>query len=76
MASRKTAKWFVPLIALFTGMRLNEICSLEPQDIIEVDGILCFSVNEGNDKHLKTDASRCLIPIHQSLISRNYLFSA
>ncbi|GGZ30463.1 hypothetical protein GCM10011273_15930 [Asticcacaulis endophyticus] len=54
-------------------MRLNEICSLEPQDIIEVDGIPCFSVNEGNDKHLKTDASRRLIPIHQSLLKMGIL---
>ena len=73
MANRMTAKWFVPLIALFTGMRLNEICSLEPQDIVEVDGVPCFTVSDGADKHLKTEASRRLIPIHQALLKMGLL---
>lgn len=48
----------ITLIALYTGMRLNEICSLQVEDC--TDGI--FSVREG-----KTEAALREIPIHSAL---------
>ncbi len=38
----KNARFWVPLIALHSGMRLNEICQLDVTDIRDIDGILCF----------------------------------
>lgn len=62
-------RFYIMLIALVTGMRLEEICQLDCTDIINVDGIQCIDINEGGDKKLKTPGSRRLIPIHSTLIN-------
>lgn len=61
-------RYFVPLIAMFSGMRLNEICQLYVDDIKLVDGFMCFDVNDDGDKRLKNKASRRLIPVHPKLV--------
>lgn len=38
--------FFIPLISLFSGMRLEEICQLYVDDIREVEGVLCFDIND------------------------------
>ena len=66
----KRARYWIPLIALFSGMRQNEICQLHTADAREVEGVLCFVVcaDSGDDKHLKTVASQRLVPVHPILI--------
>ncbi|MFK4002542.1 DUF6538 domain-containing protein [Qipengyuania sp. NPDC077563] len=41
----RNARFWVPLIALHTGMRLNEICQLDTADIREVEGKHCIAVS-------------------------------
>lgn len=53
----------VTLIGMYSGMRLNEICSLCSSNIKEIEGVLCFEVTEGKSK----SAAR-IIPVH-SLIT-------
>lgn len=53
----------VTLIGMYSGMRLNEICSLRAANIQEIDGVLCFEVTEG-----KTKSATRIIPVH-SLIT-------
>ncbi len=38
------SNFYVPLIALFSGLRQNEICQQTVDDIVELDGIYCFVV--------------------------------
>ncbi|WP_184092256.1 tyrosine-type recombinase/integrase, partial [Sphingomonas xinjiangensis] len=69
----RNARFWVPLIGLHTGMRLNEICQLDVADVRLVDGIRCLAITENSvagstDKNLKTGASERLIPIHRNLI--------
>ncbi|MBU1000951.1 MAG: site-specific integrase [Proteobacteria bacterium] len=67
-------KFWVPLIGLHQGMRLNEICQLHLVDIRTVDGFWCFDINDGTeDKRLKTSSSRRVIPIHPVLIEMGLL---
>ncbi|MHA1540479.1 MAG: tyrosine-type recombinase/integrase [Alphaproteobacteria bacterium] len=69
-------RFWVPLIALYTGARLNEICQLEICDIIKVDGIYCFDmVDEEVDirKSLKTVKAKRRIPIHKKLIEIGFI---
>ncbi len=49
------ARFWVPLIALYSGMRVEEICQLYIADIVQIDNIWCFSVNENteNKEHFK-----------------------
>lgn len=53
----------VTLIGMYSGMRLNEICSLRVENIREIEGVLCFEVTEG-----KTKSAARIIPCH-SLIT-------
>lgn len=43
----RRGRFWVPLIALFSGMRMNEICQLHVADIHRLDGVDCFFVTEG-----------------------------
>tara|TARA_B100000378_G_C18020280_1_gene403935 strand:- start:34 stop:1266 length:1233 start_codon:yes stop_codon:yes gene_type:complete len=69
-AKPRRARFWIPLIALWSGMRQNEICQLHTADVRKVEGILCFVVGRGEagDKHLKTVASERLVPLHPELI--------
>jgi integrase len=74
----RNARFWVPLISLHTGMRLNEICQLDVTDVREVEGVHCIFVSErsldgADDKKLKTAASERLIPIHPALIACGFL---
>ena len=71
-----------PMIGLYTGARISEICRLHVSDIIEQHGIWCFSFqgvpgeedqDEGNRAAPKTEASRRVIPIAQPLLDAGFL---
>ena len=65
---KSPAHHWLPLIALFTGARLNEICQLYQSDIREDGGIWYFDFNEElDDKSAKTDAAIRYVPIHPEL---------
>ena len=69
-----TAKFWVPLIALYSGARLGEVLQLYVSDICEEDGIFYFDINEdGEDKRLKTRTSERKVPIHQILVGYGFL---
>jgi integrase len=64
-------KYWVPLLGLYTGMRLEEVCQLHVADIITLDNIACININdEYGDKKLKTPAAKRIIPIHSILVER------
>jgi integrase len=74
----RNARFWVPLIGLHTGMRLNEICQLDVADIREIEGIRCFVVTDRSDdgrtdKQLKTTSSERIIPLHRNLIGCGFL---
>lgn len=52
---------------------MNEICQLYVDDIIEIDGIMCFDINGDKDKRLKNIASKRMIPIHPKLIEMGFM---
>lgn len=67
-------RYFVPWIGLFSGLRLDEICSLYKEDVREIEGIWCFDVNENRpDKKLKTSSSKRIVPLHPQLIELGFL---
>ena len=61
-------RFYIPLIALFTGMRLNEIASLTKNDIVleEVNKIYYFDLI---DIDVKNETSKRIIPIHKFLLN-------
>lgn len=72
------AYYWVPLISLYTGMRLEEICQLHTEDIYQDGDIWTINISENSsdglqDKGLKTKNATRLIPIHQDLIELGLL---
>jgi integrase len=73
--------YWLPLIGLHTGMRINEIAPLALADIVSHNGIACFHVTDdrGDEtydrraKRVKTDAGRRIVPVHDALISLGLL---
>lgn len=65
---KEPERYWIPLIGLYSGMRLNEICQLHVTDIIKVDGLWCFSINDEHEKRLKNVASERVIPMHPVLL--------
>ena len=75
------SRYWVPLISCFSGMRVGEICSLYLDNIREIKGNhrkkrWCFDIlEEPNrpDKRLKTQSSRRIVPIHDTLIELGFI---
>lgn len=67
------AKFWAPVISLFSGARLEEICQLYLNDIREVNGIMCFDINAEDDKDTKTEAGKRIVPVHPFLIELGLL---
>jgi integrase len=71
----RDGKFWIPLVALFTGMRLGEIVQLLVSDIKDQDGVAYFDlkIGEGENKSLKTASSTRKVPIHEELIRIGFL---
>ncbi len=67
-------QYWLPLLARFSGARLNELCQLYVTDIQEIDDIWCIHINDNQeDKRLKNVGSRRFVPIHSALIELGFL---
>lgn len=66
---------WIPMIALTTGARLEEIAQLRIDDIIADPelGPLMRITDEDEDQGLKTDGSRRTIPLHPAFIETRFL---
>ncbi len=69
MNAWKPHKYWIPLIALFSGLRQAEICQLYPDDIINVNGIPCFDIKASVERkaRLKNKNAKRTIPVHPIL---------
>lgn len=69
----KDSVYWIPLIALYTGARLNEIYQLRKSDIIEIGGVYVFNINDDDGKLIKNENSKRIIPIHPVLLDLGIL---
>lgn len=70
----KDSLYWVPLIALYSGMRMNEICQLHLEDIKQEQGLFLFSINANEpDKKLKNHSSERNVPIHPEILAKGFL---
>lgn len=72
------AKFWVPLLGLYSGARLNELCQADVADIQTIDGVHCLiisaeSANGKTDKSLKNSSSTRVIPIHPVLLDLGFM---
>jgi integrase len=77
------ASYWLPLLAMYTGCRMEEIGQLSPMDIKhehyrdshdkEQSVSVIYVTDDGENQGLKNYASRRRIPIHSELVNRGFL---
>ena len=67
-------RYWIPLIAMFSGMRMGEVCQLQKEDINEVNGVWSMEISyKHGKKNIKTKSSERTVPIHRHLITLGLL---
>jgi integrase len=67
-------RYWIPLIALLSGMRQSEIAQLLCSDIMKKDDIHYFNINETEEgQRTKNESSRRIVPIHPTLVELGLL---
>ena len=70
----RRGRFWVPLLGLWAGMRLNEACQLRAADVAEIDGVPMLYVRASADgQRLKTSAAERRIPVHPELVRLGFL---
>lgn len=77
----RSYQYWVPLLGLFTGARLNEISQLQLDDVRQDDAGLWYiditassDDDEGdNTKSVKNEESRRIVPVHQKLLDLGFI---
>ncbi len=69
----EATRYWVPRIALYTGMRQSEICQLDVSDLrFTQNGTLYFYANDEDAKSLKNKASKKAVPVHARLMAAGF----
>jgi len=67
------AAYWLPLLALYTGARLDELGQLRVKDVRNEDGIWHIDINtDGDDKKLKTLSSKRKVPLHENILTKGF----
>ena len=75
----RRGRFWIPLLGLFHGLRLNEACQLLTADVQEREGIHILSITSSDDgdeetqKRLKNRQSRREVPLHPQLKRLGFL---
>ena len=66
---------WAPVISLFTGLRMNEVCTLRADDVAEVGGVMVIHIRPDADgkKKLKSRAAKRVVPVHPTLVKVGFL---
>ena len=62
-------RFWLPLLGLFTGARLDEIAQAQVDDVREIDGIWCLVVESSDEKSVKTLSGNRSIPLHSFIVN-------
>lgn len=73
--AKDAGKWWVPVICLYSGLRLNEAAQLDVADVEDVDGVpmLLIRASGTEGKSVKNANSTRALPVHPELIRLGFL---
>lgn len=73
----KDSKYWLPIVALFTGARLEEIGATLVREVRKQDGIWLFDIldrgDDEDERSIKNEHSRRIVPLHKTLIDLGFL---
>jgi integrase len=70
---REAAFW-VPLLGLHTGARLEDLCRLRTRDVVQRAGVWCLHLHDSKREHQNGEA--CImryLPVHRTLLNLGWL---
>ena len=70
---RLPARYFLPILGLWTGCRLEELAGLRKQDVGEQDGVPFLNIVPTPERPLKTASARRRIPLHPEVIRLGFV---
>lgn len=74
LRSTTPERYWIPLLMLCSGARLEEIAQLRAQDVRQTASVWTLHLTaEGKSQRLKTQSSKRVVPIHSELIRRGFL---
>ncbi|KHK03926.1 site-specific integrase [Desulfovibrio sp. TomC] len=57
--------FWIPLLGLYTGARIEELSQLHVDDVKRIGGLLVIDINDNaEDKRVKTATSKRIVPVH------------
>ena len=62
------SRFYIPLLALFTGSRLEEMANLHCEDVFPHEGLWCIEHNLNNGRKLKNKNAVRTIPLHPLIV--------
>ena len=72
--THKDYQYWLPLLGLYTGARLNELSQLYICDIVKMNSIDCLHIQEtSSGQRLKSPTSERMIPIHSKLKALGFM---
>ncbi|WP_156387727.1 site-specific integrase [Methylobacterium sp. Leaf399] len=66
-------KFWLPLIAVFSGLRQEEICQLQVEDIRQDEDVWFFDINDRPPRKIKNTTAVRHVPLHAELIRLGFL---
>ena len=74
VAGAEEAAYWLPLLALYTGARLDELGQLRVKDVRNQGGIWYIDINTNDkNKKLKTISSKRKVPLHASVLDKGFV---
>lgn len=67
------AHYWLPLLALFHGLRQEEIAQLRASDVRKDDGVWVLNIHEEDGNNLKNHTATRIVPIHDKLIRLGFV---
>ncbi|WP_043695969.1 site-specific integrase [Luteibacter sp. 9133] len=74
LSMRSPAHYWLPLLALYTGLRLRELAQLYLADVVEHGGRWFLYVSDGRKgQRIKTRSSNRMVPLHDAVVKAGFL---
>jgi site-specific recombinase XerD len=69
----RDALFWLPLLGLFHGNRLEEFAQLRGGDVLQAEGVWFLNITDDGGRQLKNQQSRRRVPLHSELIRVGFL---
>lgn len=70
-------RYWIPLLAAYSGARLGEIAQLKVSDIKEIEGVVCMHIttlgDDKGEKSTKNAGSERVIPLHKDILELGFI---